>query len=636
MLRQPLKALVLALSSVALTACINSTKPVTDADIQAAQANQNLSQLYQQLSSQLREDPDDEVLQASLQKVGTQLAIKSLADFKNLLAAQLNADQILPPDNEPALTPLLSALERYDASYHQQALTILENAQAQREEYIDQQLQLISDLPSAEPEQRFALSATIAALDGNKEEHTARDQQLLWESLIQADHWLNQGDYPPAITLLENLMQIQPSEDLKGKLQQVRFDSAMETLRDLQFKRDYTGQRKHLLVLAEEYKAPEYLIQLEAPSRALWQYHQQQAGAALEQGNLLQSYSHLTAAQQLDGLYVPFTDTEEQAPSVTERLQQQLLQAANASAPQTPTQTYALLSVLKTLAPLSDESAILAKENQQQLQTLFTQHVTLEAFTVPEGTPELNALLQDQLVTVAQEHPQLQLTAEPQDKGLRIQGVIEQANVETQQHTETFEKAVVTDRMTQPNPEFTRWQQLSESEQKTTPRPLETQEEEVISSIPHHVTTEVKSAQLITTFRISDNKADQPLLADTLTSNHQSRAVSEAEVQMGLYFQPAKTESLPTDQTLYNLLIEQQAKQIINALISSLKPPAGRVLADARILRATDETDAAIQVLTEAFVMGQLDKASQPQARALLNSMVLQQHSTPANVAAAN
>ena len=629
MLRQPLKALVLALSSVALTACINTTKPVTDADIQAAQAKQNLGQLYQQLRSQLKEDPDDPVLLSSLQKVGTQLAIETLADFENTLTAQLNAEQILPSANEPALTPLLDQLERYDTRYHQQAQALLDSAVAQRTDYIDQQLQLISELPASEPEQRFALSAAIAELDADENNQATRDQQLLWESLIQADHWLNQDDYPPAISLLEQLMQVQPSEDLKGKLHETRFKSAMATLKELQYKRDYTGQRKQLLALAAEYSTPEYLIQLEAPAQNLWQYHQKQAGDALDQGNLLQSHSHLSAARQLDGLYIPISDSDEQAAPVTERFSQRLLQAASASIKTAPAHTYALLSVLKTLGPLSDKASALATANQQTLQALFRQKVALLPFTAPEDAPNLNELMQQQLHNAATRYPQIQLMPQADSHPLRLQGIIEEATITTQQQTETFEKEVVTDRLTLPNPAFTRWQQLTQSERQNIPQPMETLEEEVISSIPHHVTTEVKSAQLSTSFRVLSGDNTSPIYADTLTNQTSAAAVSEAEVQAGLYFQPAKAELLPDDQTLYQTLIKQQAELILATLVESLTPPAGRTLADARILQATGESDAAIQVLTEAFVLGYIDPPSQIRARSLLNSLVLQQHSSP-------
>ena len=113
------KGLTLGLTATLLVACGNNIKPISDADIQAAGSNAELTSLYQQIQADLAKSPDNTTLQGSLQKVGQALAQRELSRLDQRIANLSNAEGILPQSAEQSLRLELQPLQQWDAASYQ-------------------------------------------------------------------------------------------------------------------------------------------------------------------------------------------------------------------------------------------------------------------------------------------------------------------------------------------------------------------------------------------------------------------------------------------------------------------------------------------------------------------------------------
>lgn len=639
------KGLTLGLTATLLVACGNNIKPISDAEIQAAGSSAELTSLYQKIQADLAKSPDNKTLQGSLQKVGQALAQRELNRLEHRIANLSNAKGILPQSAEQTLQAELQLLQKWDAASYQQAQQRLHSEGSKRNARIEQLTQLIADTRAAEPALRFETSAAIFNLDGKVEMRAARNQQLLSESLIQADNLYNNAQYQASADLLSVLAKYQPSAELEERISNTRFKASLQALREYQQAGDVDSIYHTVLTLADTNTDPRQRVQLESYAVELMQYYNLMAQTAISEENLQTAYDHLIRTRAISKLVPP---EEVDNSTSSEFLSQIYLNARDAYENNQPALAFAYLQIITDFDEVTPEHQTMLQNTEKQLYDRSVIKLAASQFDSPSNAPGLGALItaalveyfvnadrkdirileRDSIESVLKEQEIKALSEGGEIKlssaDFLVQGAVLEANVDESSQQTRRTKRVVTELETVSNPEFLRWQQLSEGARAKQPRPLETIEKELKENISFNVTEHRKLGSVTTSFRIINPDNAKLLHAETLSAEQRHSDSSIEGLEIGLFQQPAQTADLPANQKILRTLTQDQATEIAEKLVAQMQNPEERYLAQSQILQAAGNNRSAVTELGKAIMLRKAKAEPTEEQLQLLKSIALQ------------
>ncbi len=639
------KPLTLGVTVSLLVACGNNIKPVTDADIQAAKSNSELVELYQKLQADLKKTPDNATLKASVEKVGQALAMRKFSKLRADLDQQRDADGLISVNEQNALSAELEDLKRWDAKAYTAANQLLSDEQSKRETKIAQLQQLLNDTPISNLPLHFSTSDAIYALDEDVDTLQQRHRDIVAKGLQQADNWHNNAEYGKAEQLLVTLSKHSESPEITEKLENSRFKAKLQSLKGYQEQGDVDSIYYVISGLAESYTDKRYQLQLRPFAVELSQYYNLMAQSALAEQNLQQAYDQLQRVSTLS----TFVPAEERDISVlSEFLSEVYVLARDAFDGDQPALSFAYLSVMEDFNPMTPEQASMKEQASKILYDQSVLKLAATQFDSPSNAPGLGAMitaslvehfvntdrkdirilerdsidsvLKEQEIKALQEGGEINLST----ADFLVQGAVVEANVDESTQKTQKTKRVVTDVKEIPNPEYKRWQELSEEARKREEKPSKTLEEEIKENVSFTVTELRKLGSVTASFRIINPANAKLLHAETLALEEKHSGTNVEGMEIGLFKQEAQTANLPANNRILRNLTQSQAEQIASKLVEKLQNPEERYLEQALAQREVGNTRGAVTELGKAIMMKQAKEQPAREQLEMLKSLALQ------------
>lgn len=639
------KPLTLGVTVSLLVACGNNIKPVTDADIQAAKSNSELVELYQKLQADLKKTPDNATLKASVEKVGQALAMRKFSKLRADLDQQRDSDGLISVNEQNALSAELEDLKHWDAKAYTAANQLLSDEQSKRETKIAQLQQLLNDTPISNLSLHFSTSDAIYALDEDVDTLQQRHRDIVAKGLQQADNWHNNAEYGKAEQLLVTLSKHSESPEITEKLENSRFKAKLQSLKGYQEQGDVDSIYYVISGLAESYTDKRYQLQLRPFAVELSQYYNLMAQSALAEQNLQQAYDQLQRVSTLS----TFVPAEERDISVlSEFLSEVYVLARDAFDGDQPALSFAYLSVMEDFNPMTPEQASMKEQASKILYDQSVLKLAATQFDSPSNAPGLGAMitaslvehfvntdrkdirilerdsidsvLKEQEIKALQEGGEINLST----ADFLVQGAVVEANVDESTQKTQKTKRVVTDVKEIPNPEFKRWQELSEEARKREEKPSKTLEEEIKENVSFTVTELRKLGSVTASFRIINPANAKLLHAETLALEEKHSGTNVEGMEIGLFKQEAQTANLPANNRILRNLTQSQAEQIASKLVEKLQNPEERYLEQALAQREVGNTRGAVTELGKAIMMKQAKEQPAREQLEMLKSLALQ------------
>ncbi|MGB0663281.1 MAG: hypothetical protein ACPGMR_05795 [Pontibacterium sp.] len=646
-----LKTCTLALA-IALVGCGTQVKPISDAEITAAQQNGTLASLYQDLSAQLKADPNNAGLLESRNKVGSALGQIKLQEVIASIQAAQNSEGYLPAPADANIQQQVAAIAAIDGIAYQQASNALVEAQNKRNTNINGLAQHFAQLSPIELIEREKAALDIFSLDADLNGKIARYNTLITQALSDTQQAVSNDNLSRASKTLKDLSQVQLTAEQLKDVNESYFSVQISQLEAYQQLGDVEALYALIAELAADYPAPEKQQALMPYSSELLQYFGLMAQSAQSEDSLLEAYQQLMRIQELrKHLPTDISAGTIDKIATTEFVSQVFTLAQDAY----DTQEYGLAFAYFRIIDDFDEDAASATPTKAALYNkIFDSSVVKLAaseFDSPSNAPGLGALITASLIEnfVNADHADIRILErdsmnsilkEQEIKALQeggeinlstadylVQGAVVEANVDESERSIKKTKRVVTEIIETPNPEYAAWQAMTEQERSRSgaTAPAETLEKEVKEMISFRETNIRKLGSVSTSFRMLDPIAAKLLHAETLSAEALHEGQSIEGVEIGLYTQEGSSADLPPSTAILRDLATQQANEIATKLVDMLKDPEVRYAANAERYIEAGNPKAALMELAKAIVMNEKKAQDTAEPLAQLKAIALDQ-----------
>jgi len=189
-----------------------------------------------------------------------------------------------------------------------------------------------------------------------------------------------------------------------------------------------------------------------------------------------------------------------------------------------------------------------------------------------------------------------------------LQGRILEANIDTVQNDGSKTERVVIEHHKVNNPDYAAWVKLSESKRELTAEPPKTIIKKELENISYKVRMIRKVGILSAAFSLIDTTNGNVLYSDSSKTQKVYSDVSSDGVSIGEFHQEMKMADLPSDVEIFDTLYSELAKDIGVKMLALLGSPEKTYYKNALAFAKLKKFNVAIENMADAFVLNQSKK----------------------------
>lgn len=621
------RPLLLLLGIAVLAACAAPPDKYTAADIQQASSAGNLAELFDQIEADLNDpelsDTQKQTMQLRLAEAGRTLAQGAEKEIQASLESSTLASGVVPLNTLAAQQDRLEKIERWDAATYQRASGDVTASEKKTRETISAKETELAALADSQIEEKFALYDEIGALYGTGSEKQAEYQSRKLEQVRglrdEASKAIENEDYSDAQRMLAIVQSVNPSDAaVEGKLVEVdaklfeqRFYEALEKERP-------NDAYQALVTLSESPNFDKVRPRLTDSGDVMADYFVTLGAGATETKNFAEAFQYFMQSRDIRerlGLKARSTVPEE-APFIQEMEKRY----QRASKKELHGLAWGYLNVIEQLQPDTPRLRRNLRETREKVLQKAVKRLSAARFEDHHrGGSEFGDTVTAKIVQYLFENlsedvriiEREKLQEIEKERGLSkddreliavdylIQGNILEAKVDSTERSLQQRKRVVTGRETIANPEWDRWNSMSDRERERAElvtQPPRTIEREKVEDVQIPTTYHRKVGVFSVSYRVIDAGTAKVLFADTQRTKRDLEGRDSPEVDMGAFKQEAQVANLPSDVEILDQLAEEVSETIGQKLAEVLVDPELQYQNDAeRAVREGNYIEAAQQ-----------------------------------------
>jgi curli biogenesis system outer membrane secretion channel CsgG len=599
---------VLAVVALASTGCATKGTQITDEEIGAARSNGTLEALYARVQAELQAEgsrPSERTLAVKAQ-IGSLLAESLEGDVEKRMAADRLPNGRLPLASIEAIRNELAPMAQWDPERGGRLDKQIATEESQTRAAMDELQTRLSGLADDAYEERLQAVDGLAALAGpggpDADRWSARREELLTALNTRVDAAIQAEQFSDAQRMLQVARQISPGDatidtklaSVDAQLFEKRFWKALED-------GDPEGAYKMLRDIAKADNFAAIQPRLAASADPMAKFFVALASDATSKGNLPDAYRWFSRARSIRRLLgqEQASVLPEEAPFV-DMVKQQYWDARK---DKRPALAWAYLSVVNDLEPSSPSLRRMVRETHDEVLELAVKRVAAQPFQDSTaghqfGENVSSLVVQELLERIPQdvkiiEREELENILREKEIGKEsttslaaadylIQGDILEAKVDTNEKKGRKTVRVTTDTVTEQNPAYLRWLELSEKERSKIEAPPQQITKEQKEDVSIDVTLHKKVGVFAVSYRVVDADSAKVIFADSLREKEEHEDTSTEGVEIGNFKMPFKLAQLPSDTEILSKLADTVSKEIGERLAKVLADPEDRYAEAAR------------------------------------------------------
>ena len=621
-------------TAVLLMSCASTPPPpvIGEADVKAAEANGSLETLYERIGKELQTASGEEAtsLEALRSEVGTKLANPLKAQIHDELEKTTRIGGAIPLDviQEEEKRALL--LKEWSPTVYNQILSGLNADRTSTQTAIKQRKAELAEIPQTEVENRLKLLEELTQLAGAGTPAAAdfEDQRKALISQLdqEAAAAIAAENYDEAQRLLEKVQQVRPEDaqtaerlaDVNTKVFERDFYRALEN--------GDPDQGYDLLVeVAASPSFPLILPNLAPSKEAMTKFYLESGAEETRQGNIPGAYRRFKQARRIETLL----GASNPPPPPEEAAFRTLIEAeyAQALADGRPGLAWGFLQVIESMNPTDPKLRRQLRETREKVLQQATKRLSVSSFETPDDTDaefgdavsasivqhlfgavpnDVRIIEREQLSDIMREHS-LQEEGAGKMKlasaDYLVQGTVLEAKVDTIEKKGRKTMRVVTEKVTELNPEHATWSNLSSSKRGKVPEPPKTIEVARKEDVTVEVILHRKIGIFSVSYRVIDTDTAKVTFADSARSVAKHEDTSSEGMELGEFKLPFQLSNLPSDTEILTELADEVSAQIGTQLAQVLADPEAVYAQNAQRFEREANYPAAAQQYAYAIVL---------------------------------
>ena len=617
-----------------LTSCASTPPPpvINEGDVQAAEASGQLEGLYARIGQEIQTASGEqaESLKSLQAEVGDKLANQLKTEIHDQIESTPRVGGVIPLDVIDQEEARALPLKTWSPTLYSQVLSELNADRTSTETAIKQRETELSEMGEADVEGRLRLLDELTGLAGP---NTAAAQvfedkrkALISQLDQEASAAMAAEDYDEAQRLLEKVQQVRPEDtqtaerlaDVNTKVFERDFYRALEN--------GEPDQGYDLLVaVAASPSFPLILPNLAPSKEAMTKFYVESGAEATRKGDIPVAYHRFEQARKIQTLLgdsAPSSPPEEAA-------FRKLIEAeySQALADGQPGLAWGFLKVIESMNPTDPKLRRQLRETHEKVLQQATKRLSVSSFETPDDTDaefgdavsasivqhlfgavpnDVRIIEREQLSDIMREHS-LQGSGESKAKlasaDYLVQGTILEAKVDTIEKKGRKTMRVVTEKVTELNPEHASWSELSSSKRDKTPEPPKTIEVARKEDVTVEVTLHRKVGIFSVSYRVIDTDTAKVTFADSARSVAKHEDTSSEGMELGEFKLPFQLSNLPSDTEILTTLADEVSAQIGKQLAEVLADPETTYAQNAERFEREANYPAAAQQYAYAIVL---------------------------------
>lgn len=617
-----------SLACALLLAGCAPTKPlISQEEVQAARQGGNLEAAYEQfatrLASQKADSPAAQAAQTQLREIGTQLAGKLEQDIRQDLNQYSTASGLVPLPVLDAINGKLARMERWDKERFLKLGSELAEARKKTTSRIDSLQKQRAQQDDNQMSQRMSTLADLALLTGD--DRFSKERTDAMETLRKrAEEAFQAEQYGEAKKALQALQQIAP-EDKQINTQLLQADARLfekkfwDALGDGKLDDAYS----QFMTIAQTPQFPEVAKRLSKSSNDMVDYFVAQAAAATTDNKFGDAYKLFSQARDIRLKLNP------EATGVLPQEQtfcQQLFQRYQNSQKQgTPGIALGYLKIIETFNPEFPGLRGLLRTTTETVVSRATRKVSTAAFASEAGKAEfggaiaakvtqhlfdkipndLKLIERDQFQAILREKEIGASTAKSElvSADYLIQGKILESRVDTTEKASKKTMRVITETVTETNPEYDQWAALPEEKRRNRAEPARTLQRDKKEDVTINLNIVRKVGIISASYRLVEATTGKVLATGSETAKAEYTDEGNEGVELGNFHMPFKLPSLPSDTEIFDKLVGKISETIGDKLVVELQNPETRFVQTSQRYAEEGDFNAAAEQAAYAFTL---------------------------------
>ncbi|MEE3326034.1 MAG: hypothetical protein VX252_01730 [Myxococcota bacterium] len=587
-----------------LTSCASTPPPPTlgEADVKAAEASGDLDVLYERIEKEIQTASGEQA--TSLKVLRAEVGAKLAAQLKAQIHKELeNTDRIggvIPLDVIQKEEDRSLPLKTWAPTAYNQLLSELNADRTSTQTAIKQRKSELADIPEVEVENRLNLLEELTKLAGpgtpEAEGFDAQRKELISQLDQEAAAAMAAENYDEAQRLLEKVQQVRPEDS-----------ETAERLADVNtkvFERDFYRALENgdpdqgydlLVAVAASPSFPLILPNLTPSKQAMTKFYVESGAEETRKGDIPGAYRRFEQARKIQTL---LGDSSPSSPP-EEAAFRQLIEAeyAEALADGRPGLAFGFLKIIESMNPTDPNLRRQLRETHEKVLQRATKRLSVSSFETPDDTDaefgdavsasivqhlfgavpnDVRIIEREQLSDIIREHS-LQDSGESKAKlasaDYLVQGTILEAKVDTIEKKGRKTMRVVTEKVTELNPEHATWSNLSSSKRDKMPEPPKTIEVARKEDVTVEVILHRKIGIFSVSYRVIDTDTAKVTFADSARSVAKHEDTSSEGMELGEFKLPFQLSNLPSDTEILTELADEVSGQIGAQLAEVLANP---------------------------------------------------------------
>ncbi len=639
---RPTCSLLLVLLLVACAGGSKGPAPITAVDVTTAEQAGNLEDLYQDVSARLAGGELSEKQAGELrviqQQVGDKLATGLAARIRQVLDETPRFDGHLPArtveEQHKRLVPMGGwSQSRYQAMSEE----LSSELQKTRAAVAERQAQL-DGLPEADIPGRLRLLEEMSALAGAgspaQAGYTARRTELVATLSRDAAQAIEDENYEAAQQMLAIVQEVDPSdENTAEKLATVNTKVFEKNFWQVLERGDADEGYALLTAISETGSFDRVRVNLASSRDVMADYYASLGDEATKAGNVPAAYRRFNEARNIRKLLGDGTTRAPAEEAAFIKLVDKRYEAAKGRDQMGLAWGY--LNVIKSMQSVTPALRRKLRETREKVLQRAIKRLSASPFENPrdsktefgnaveskviqhlfEAIPnDIRIIEREQLGDIMREKQIKDSDRAGQRSGeatglaaadYLVQGTILEAKVDSIEKSGKKTMRVATEQVSQPNPDYNRWVNLSSKERDDTPEPPKTVMGPRKEDVTIGVTLHRKVGIFSVSYRVIDARSAKVIFADSVDAKAQYEDTSSEGVELGDFKLEFKLASLPSDIEILDGLADQVSEEVGTELAKVLAAPEETYRADADRYADEGNYEAAAQQYAFAIVLSQ-------------------------------